>query len=116
MNEYEYQNLSSHLKAIAGVIPIRWGRIQNDDTDSRIDMFEHDNFNSLNIALVGLQNDTKDYFKKRWFLWKCAQCDEYLFYRHSNVIPNPNHRDQNWDFEFFGRTDLIIGVSAWSKI
>ena len=112
MTKEQYNKLSSHLAEIASLIPIKWGRIQNDDTDSEINMFNYPVFSELEEAVSLLQIETQDYFKKRWFLWKCSQCDEYLFYKHNEVKENPNPYDQEWDFEFFGLSELRFDLKG----
>lgn len=112
MNSEQYHILKNHLQEIVNDVPLRWGRIQNDDTDARINMFEHHSFQSLNNAICDLKSTTKDYFRKRWFLWKCAQCDEYLFYSQHGVLKNPNPRDSQWDFEFFNNPNLRFDLKG----
>jgi hypothetical protein len=112
MNQNEFNALSNHLSAVAQEIPLRWGRIQNDRTDGNINMFIYNTFTDLVNALENLPNETQDYFKKRWFLWKCAQCDEFLFYQNEDIVSNPNFKDQDWDFEFFGRSDLRFDLKG----
>jgi len=112
MNLTEFNTLSNHLSDVAQFIPLRWGRIQNDRTDGNINMFIYDTFQTLESAVGHLTSETKDYFKKRWFLWKCAQCDEFLFYRSTDIVSNPNHRDQDWDFEFFGNPNLRFDLKG----
>jgi hypothetical protein len=112
MNQNEFIALSTHLSFIAHKIPLRWGRIQNDSTDSNINMFIYNTFTDLDNALRNLPNETQDYFKKRWFLWKCSQCDEYLFYKNKDIVRNPNFKDQDWDIEFFGRPDLKFDLKG----
>jgi hypothetical protein len=112
MNLNEFNALSKHLSEIAELIPLRWGKIQNDNTDGKINMFTYNNFQTLENAIRNFPNETQDYFKKRWFLWKCAQCDEFLFYRHLDIVSNPNHKDQDWDFEFFGNSELRFDLKG----
>lgn len=100
MNQTQYDSLSQDLQNLARIIPLNWGAIQNDSTDRNINMFQIHSFNELEIAINNLTEDQKNYFRRRWFLWKCAQCDEYLFYCNNNVTPNPNPRDQSYDIEF----------------
>lgn len=112
MNQIEFNILSNHLNEIAQFIPLRWGRIQNDRTDNKINMFIFNTYQSLETAIRNLPGEQQNYFKKRWFLWKCAQCDEYLFYSKPDIISNPNSKDQDWDFEFFGRSELRFDLKG----
>jgi hypothetical protein len=112
MNLIEFDYLSNHLSEVAQYIPIKWGKVQNDRTDRDINMFIYNTYYELENAIAGLPLETKDYFKKRWFLWKCSQCDEFLFYKNPDVISNPNSKDQDWDFEFFGRPELRFDLKG----
>ncbi len=105
MNGAQFKALSKHLEVVAPKIPLRWGKIQNDRTDSKLNIFEYRSFHDLETALREFQVDEANYFKKRWFVWRCSQCDEYLFYSQTGVRANPESRDQDWDVEFFGRKD-----------
>jgi hypothetical protein len=96
----EYHLLATDLQSLAKIIPIRWGKIQNDVTDSQINMFQIHSFTELENQLIALPEDIKNYFRRRWFLWKCAQCDEFIFNMNANVKPNPNSKDQEYDIEF----------------
>lgn len=100
MDSQEYEKLAKDLQDLARIIPLRWGNIQNDRIDRKINMFNIHSFSELENAINHLEEFSKTYYRRRWFLWKCAQCDEYLFYRNNNVKPNPNPRDQSYDIEF----------------
>lgn len=112
MNEVEYISLRDSLLKIASTIPRNWGRIQNDNTDSKINMFKLNDYSSLLRAIENCSPETKQYFKRRWFLWKCAQCDEYLFYRNADINKNTNPYDQKWDIEFFGNPNLRFDIKS----
>ena len=100
MTHFEYQKLSNDIQQLAKIIPLQWGNIQNDGTDKQINMFQIHTFEELEKQIANLSDNSKNYFRRRWFLWKCAQCDEHLFCSNNNVIPNPNPRDQGYDIEF----------------
>ncbi len=112
MTAQEFKVLSNQLAMIAPSIPLQWGSIQNDDTDSKIKMFGCATYNELKIALIDKNQDVKNYFKKRWFLWKCAQCDEYLFYKHNSIQRNPNDKNQDWDIQFFNNETLRFDLKG----
>jgi hypothetical protein len=112
MNESQFNALSKHLEGVAPKIPLRWGKIQNDRTDSKLNIFGYRSFQELDKALEGLSVEEKNYFKKRWFIWRCSQCDEYLFYSQPGVRANPESRDQDWDVEFFGRKDWRFDIKG----
>lgn len=103
MTSDEFEVLSSDLRRLAKLIPLQWGAIQNNQYDHLIDMFSCTDFNSLEKALSPFGDQIKQYFRRRWYMWRCAQCDEYLFYKNNNVESNPNPRDQGWDIRIDGR-------------
>ena len=100
MTQDNYVNLSKDLQKLAKIIPLQWGNIQNDHLDNKIDMFRINNFNELERQISNLCDNSKNYFRRRWFLWKCAQCDEHIFSMNNNVKQNPNAKDQSYDIEF----------------
>ena len=112
MNESEYIKLSKDLQDLARIIPLNWGSIQNDKTDSKINMFSIHSFQELEEAVLLLPEDNKNYFRRRWYLWKCAQCDEYLFYKYNNINKNPNPLDQEYDVEFFGNKEFRFDIKG----
>lgn len=112
MTHPEYLQLSSDLQQLVKKIPLHWGAIQNDGTDQKVDMFKINSFEDLEIQIQNLSNDDKNYFRRRWFLWKCAQCDEYIFCLNRNVTPNPNSRDQAFDIEFNENSQLRFDVKG----
>lgn len=97
MNQLEFVELSNSLSLLSTKIPLRWGYIQNNRYDDAIDMFSISNYGMLESAIQGLSDEHKNYLRRRWYLWKCSECDEYLFYMHNNVTKNPNRYDKSWD-------------------
>jgi len=112
MTHQEYLQLSSDLQELVKIIPLHWGTIQNDRTDSKMNMFQINSFAELENRIQDFADNDKNYFRRRWFLWKCAQCDEYIFCTNSNVSPNPNSRDQAYDIEFNGNPQLRFDVKG----
>lgn len=112
MTQLEYLNLSNDLQSLARIIPLNWGDIQNDGTDKKIDMFQIHSFAELEAQLTNLEENVKNYFRRRWFLWKCAQCDEHIFCMNKNTKPNPNSRDQAYDIEFNGNAKLRFDIKG----
>lgn len=94
--------LSDDLRTLASNIPLRWGVVQNNQYDHLIDMFSCPTFQSLENALAPYDETVKQYFRRRWYMWQCAQCDEYLFCENEGVVHNPNPRDQSWDIDIRG--------------
>lgn len=93
----KYTNLGKDLQKLVKTIPLNWGRVQNNNTDKKINMFNCESLESLEREIYKLPENDKIYFRRRWFLWRCAQVDEYLFYKENNVVKNPNHKDNSWD-------------------
>jgi len=112
MTHPEYLQLSADLQQLLKTIPLHWGAIQNDGMDCKIKMFQIKTFAELEIRIQNLPEDDKNYFRRRWFLWKCAQCDEHIFCENQNVIPNPNPKDQDYDIEFNGNPELRFDVKG----
>jgi hypothetical protein len=112
MTHPEYLQLSVDLQQLLKTIPLHWGAIQNDRMDCKIKMFQIHSFAELEIRIQNLSEDDKNYFRRRWFLWKCAQCDEHIFCANQNVTPNPNPKDQDYDIEFNGNPELRFDVKG----
>lgn len=112
MTQYQYEQMSSDLQSLAKIVPLHWGNIQNDVTDSEINMFQIQSFEELETKISQLTENSKNYFRRRWFLWKSAQCDEYLFCLNNYVAPNPNCKDQAYDIEFNGNSHLRFDVKG----
>lgn len=112
MTVQEYLILSSDLQQLAKIIPLHWGAIQNNTADGQIDMFSIDSFEALEKAIICLPDASKIYFRRRWFLWKCAQCDEYIFCSNVDVTANPNSKDQDYDVEFKADNNLRFDIKG----
>lgn len=100
MKNLEYLELSKRLQSLVNKIPLKWGSVQNNKIDKKIKMFNCTTQDALESEISKLSSDVKNYFRRRWFLWQCAQVDEYLFYKEKNVEQNPNHKNQSWDISF----------------
>ena len=112
MTQNEYIKLSNELQQLARIIPLQWGNIQNDGADKQINMFQIHSYEELESQIANLSDNSKNYFRRRWFLWKCAQCDEHIFCMNDNVSPNPNSRDQGYDIEFNNNSSLRFDVKG----
>lgn len=108
MNENEFLSLSSDLRFLATQIPLRWGAVQNNRIDDNINMFVINSYSELENKIEYLSDDKKNYLRRRWYLWKCSQCDEYLFYINENVEKNPNPYDKAYDVRINGHLDFDI--------
>ena len=98
----EFNALSDDLRMLAGRIPLGWGAVQNNSYDRLVDMFACPTFESLENALAPHDDAVKRYFRRRWYMWQCAQCDEFLFCENEGVVHNQNPRDQSWDIDIRG--------------
>jgi hypothetical protein len=112
MTTEQFIQLSTELQQIVKLIPLQWGRTQNDATDSQVKMFQIHSFEELEKQIIHLTEDSKNYFRRRWFLWKCAACDEHIFCINENVKPNANKRDQAFDIEFNNDTSLQFDIKG----
>ena len=100
MTPSEYIHLSKELQQLCKSVPLFWGQIQNNKTDGLLDMFCCHNRAQLEFKIKNLDPKTQNYYRRRWFIWKCASVDEYLFAQNPNVISNPDQKDKNWDIAF----------------
>lgn len=83
----QYSLLLSHIKAIAEIVPYQWGRMQVKAYDRKLPkLYEYQTYDELNEAIAngirrGYLTDTDDnnYYRHRWFVYKCSELDEYLF-------------------------------------
>jgi len=112
MTQNQFEQLASDLQSLAKIIPLNWGRIQNNGTDNKINMFHINSFSELEIEIANLSDNDKNYLRRRWFLWRCAQCDEHIFSMNNNVTQNPNSRDQSYDIEFNNNQQLRFDVKG----
>lgn len=112
MTQNQYEQLALDLQTLARIVPLNWGSVQNNGTDTKINMFQINSFNELEREIVNLSENDKNYLRRRWFLWRCAQCDEHIFTMNNNVTQNPNPRDQNYDVEFNNNPHLRFDVKG----
>ena len=101
MTEDQFKILSSDLRTIAPKIPLNWGHIQNNSYDYELkrvcNIFAVMSLNELEGHIARFDDDHKDYYRRRWYLLRCADCDEYLFYCNNGVEHNPDRFDKEWD-------------------
>ena len=100
MTAKEFEKLSLDLRKLAKTIPLNWGQVQNNRSDDKINMFSIDSYENLEEQIGHLSEPEKNYLRRRWYLWRCSQCDEYLFYINDNVEQNPDRYDKAWDVRF----------------
>lgn len=101
MTAAEFESLSKDLRTVASKIPLNWGHIQNNRYDYELkqvcDIFAVTNLAELERHISRFDEDHKGYYRRRWYLLRCADCDEYLFYCNDNVEHNPDRFDKEWD-------------------
>lgn len=112
MTQHQFEELADDLQSLARIVPLNWGSIQNNGTDNKINMFQINSFNELETEISKLSETDKNYLRRRWFLWRCAQCDEHIFTMNKNVTQNPNSRDQTYDIEFNSSPQLRFDVKG----
>ncbi len=103
MKQNEFDKLSSDLRQLAARIPLKWGRVQNNRSDDQIDLFSIHSYAELEAAVSQLRDEEKNYLRRRWFMWKCSACDEFLFYRNPNTQQNPDPYDKEYDILIAGK-------------
>ena len=112
MNEEQYRILSADLKRAATRIPLHWGRIQNNGYDNELkrhcNIFDIMSLDELEKNISDFDAGHQAYYRRRWFLLRCAGCDEYLFCKNPNVIHNPDTFDKKWDITINGHIRLDI--------
>lgn len=100
MNVKEFEKLSLDLRKLAKSIPLNWGQVQNNRSDDKINMFSIDSYEDLEKQIENLSEPEKNYLRRRWYLWRCSECDEFLFYINDNVEKKPDRYDKAWDVRF----------------
>lgn len=108
MTQSEFNILSNDLRSLAVKIPLHWGSVQNNRVDDNINMFAINSFSELESKIANFSDYKKNYLRRRWYLWKCSECDEYLFYKNMNVEKNPNPFDKAWDIRINGNLDFDV--------
>lgn len=112
MTKIEYEKRSKELQELSKNIPLKWGNIQNNETDSKLNLFKIESKVQLESKIENFTEKDQNYFRRRWFLWQCSRVDEYLFYSQNNIKKNPNSKDQDWDIEFHQNTTLRFDIKG----
>ena len=112
MQQAEFDSLSSDLRRIAPHIPLKWGHVQNNGYDYELkgvcNIFAIMSLDELEFNISRFDDDHKNYYRRRWYLLRCADCDEYLFYKNPGVEHNPERRDKEWDIRINGRQQFDV--------
>ncbi|WP_396179279.1 hypothetical protein [Flavobacterium sp.] len=112
MTQNQYEQLAIDLQFLTKIVPLNWGSIQNNKSDNKINMFAIHSFDELEQQVANLSDTDKNYLRRRWFLWKCAKCDEHIFAMNNNVNQNLNSKDQTYDIEFNNNPKLRFDVKG----
>ena len=112
MDAKEYNRISLELQELSKTIPLNWGRIQNNYTDAKLNLFYIKNKDQLENQIKNLKEEDQLYFRRRWFIWQCSRVDEYLFYKNDTIKQNPNSKDKNWDIEFNNNPKLRFDLKG----
>lgn len=116
LTQEEYTKLSAHLSEISTVVPYKWGRMQLKELDRKLPkLFEYKTYDELNAAIehnvqrgiIVNTEEARNYYRHRWFIYKCSEVDEYLFKTQPNVI-NEGSTDPNKDFTFKDKFGLDL--------
>lgn len=108
MTSSQFTQLSCELCSVVGFIPSHWEFVHNDELDSLLNIFPIKSYEELESKITHFPDDIQDYFRRRWYVWNCSKCDEYLFSLPDNVRPNPNLFDQRYDITINGNTEFDI--------
>ncbi len=103
---------SNELKSVAKHIPLNWGKVQNNKTDATINLFNINDYQQLEKEIAHFPKETQHYLQRRWYIWQCSICDEYLFCLNENVIGNPIKKDKNFDIEFNKNPNLQFDIKG----
>lgn len=100
MTPEQYYILKTELQQIVKqLLYVQWGKVQNNATDARLNIFSISSFSQLEKEIENFEEPLRNYFKKRWFIYKCSICDEYLFSIQKNVQSNFFSKDKNYDIK-----------------
>lgn len=87
MTENEFALLSEDLKRLAASMPLEWGEVQNDSMDNLTDIFRIKSYGELERFVAPYADSTKDYARRRWYLYKCSECDKHLMANSGSATP-----------------------------
>lgn len=103
MTQEQFSTLSQDLRTIVPKIPLNWGHIQNNGYDSELkrycNIFAIMSLAELQRHISRFDVEHQNYYLRRWYLLRCADCDEYLFYINPNIEHNPDRYDKEWDIK-----------------
>lgn len=113
MQHHEYIQLKLELQThVTQFLNVNWGAVQNNQFDSQLNIFSIATYQQLENELQQFDDLVKNYYRKRWFIYNCSRCDEYLFYCNKNVTANALAKDKNYDIEFNNDKNLRFDIKG----
>lgn len=111
----EFNAIAADLAGCAHCVR-KWNKVQDNHLDDLIPDFWHiRTFSELEDSISNLDNPAKEYARYRWFIKRCADCDEYLFSINDDVKRNPDEQDKKWDLEFIEDKRLRFDLKSTSS-
>ena len=112
LTQAQFETISQGLRVIASRIPLEWGHIQNNAYDNELakvcNIFEVLSLSEFEKKITSFNADHQQYYLKRWFAVRCANCDEYLFYKNDGVTHNPNQFDKKLEIDIKDRVKFDV--------
>jgi hypothetical protein len=90
----QFVALTQHLNSLCHVVPYQWGRTQIKEFDRKLPkLFEYQTYDELNVGidlnvvrgLIPDDEDQKNYYRHRWYVYRCSLGDEYVFKSLPNI-------------------------------
>lgn len=108
------QDLRNELKEIRYKIPLNWGKVQNNYSDQKLNIWQIESFEEFEALAqkANLKNSEYDYCLRRWYLYKCSQVDEQIFCSMDGCKANPNSKCKKYDFEFFDNPQMRFDLKS----
>ena len=101
LTQTQFTSISEDLRRIALQIPLKWGHVQNNVYDNELkkvcNIFDVVSLTDFEECIASFDTDHRQYYLRRWFVLRCADCDEFLFYKNKGVKHNPDRFDKKWD-------------------
>ncbi len=112
MTSEQFDILATGLREVAPQIPLNWGHRQNNKYDNELkrvcNIYAVMTLADLENYIAGFDDDHKQYYRRRWYMLRCADCDEFLFYVNEGVEHNPVRFDKEWDIRINGRYSFDV--------
>ena len=115
LNSEQFAVLNQHLNNICHSVPYKWGRMQTKEMDRKLPkLYEYETYDELNAAIshyaerkyITTDDEQNNYYRHRWYVFRCSLGDEYLFKSLPDVIGVENNP---WfDFTLFNRFNLDL--------